>query len=166
MDDIYFMDKALIEARKALDQGEFPVGCVIVQGSRVIATGARQGTTGGAINETDHAEMVALRRLDSLGPDVPRGGLTLYCTMEPCLMCYGAILIAGIGTVVWAYEDAMGGGTACDLSSLPPLYRDRRITIASHVLREKSLALFKAFFQNPANRYWEGSFLAEYTLAQ
>lgn len=166
MDCTYFMEKALLQAREALDQGEFPVGCVIVQGNDIIATGARQGTAGGAVNETDHAEMVALRRLDDLGPNVARDRLTLFCTMEPCLMCYGAILIAGIGNVVWAYEDAMGGGTACDLSTLPPLYRDRRITIVPHILREKSLALFRAFFQNPANDYWAGSFLAEYTLDQ
>lgn len=162
----YFMRKALLQAREALDQGEFPVGCVIVQGNDIIATGARQGTAGGAMNETDHAEMVALRRLDDLGPDVAREDLALYCTMEPCLMCFGAILIAGIGTVVWAYEDAMGGGTACDRSTLPPLYRDRRITIVPHVLREESLALFKSFFQDPDNRYWAGSLLADYTLAQ
>ena len=160
------MRKALLQAREALDQGEFPVGCVIVQGNDIIATGARQGTAGGAMNETDHAEMVALRRLDDLGPDVAREDLALYCTMEPCLMCFGAILIAGIGTVVWAYEDAMGGGTACDRSTLPPLYRDRRITIVPHVLREESLALFKSFFQDPDNRYWAGSLLADYTLAQ
>ena len=166
MDHDYFMGRALLEARDALKRGEFPVGCVIVQGNDVISTGARQGTAGASVNETDHAEMVALRRLDDLGPGIPREELTLFCTMEPCLMCFGAILIAGMGTVVWAYEDAMGGGTACDLSTLPPLYRDRRITIIPHVLREKSLALFKAFFQNPDNRYWAGSPLADYTLAQ
>jgi tRNA(adenine34) deaminase len=166
MDYAYFMGKALLQAQEALDHGEFPVGCVIVQGNDIIATGARQGTAGSSVNETDHAEMVALRRLDDLGPDVARDRLTLYCTMEPCLMCFGAILIAGIGTVVWAYEDAMGGGTACDRSTLSPLYRDRRITIVPHVLREKSLKLFKAFFQNPGNRYWAESLLADYTLAQ
>lgn len=81
-------------------------------------------------------------------------------------MCFGAILIAGIGTVVWAYEDAMGGGTGCDRSSLPPLYRDRRITIVPRVLRHRSLALFKDFFLNPSNGYWAGSLLADYTLSQ
>ncbi|WP_373499997.1 nucleoside deaminase [Desulfococcus sp.] len=166
MDFDYFMGKALLQAREALDRGEFPVGCVIVRGGEVIATGVRRGTAGGAVNETDHAEMIALRRLDELGPHVARGELALFCTMEPCLMCFGAILIAGIGTVVWAYEDAMGGGTACDRSVLPPLYRDRRITIVPRVLREESLALFKAFFQNPENDYCAGTFLAEYTLAQ
>ena len=166
MDYAYFMGKALAQAREALARGEFPVGCVIVRGGEIVATGARQGTAGGAVNETDHAEMVALRRLEALGPDVAREELALFCTMEPCLMCFGAILIAGIGTLVWAYEDAMGGGTACDRSTLPPLYRDRGITIVPGVLRTESLALFQSFFQNPENSYWAGSLLAEYTLAQ
>ena len=60
----------------------------------------------------------------------------------------------------------MCGGTACDRSVLPPLYRDRRITIVPGILRAESLALFKSFFRNPANGYWAGSLLAEYTLAQ
>ncbi|MDX9818172.1 MAG: nucleoside deaminase [Desulfococcus multivorans] len=166
MNHRYFMEKALAQARSALDRGEFPVGCVIVHENEIIAVGAREGTAGGGVNETDHAEMVALRRLDALGIQAPRERLTLYCTMEPCLMCFGAILIAGIGAVVWAYEDAMGGGTGCDRSTLPPLYRDRRITIVSGVLRRESLALFQAFFRDPANAYWSGSFLARYTLAQ
>jgi tRNA(adenine34) deaminase len=68
--------------------------------------------------------------------------------------------------VVWAYEDAMGGGTRCDRSTLPPLYRDRRITVVPRVLRGRSLALFQTFFRNPDNGYWAGSLLAEYTLAQ
>jgi len=166
MDHRYFMGKALAQARSALDRGEFPVGCVIVHENEIIAFGAREGTAGEGVNETDHAEMVALRRLDALGPQVSRDRLTLYCTMEPCLMCFGAILIAGIGAVVWAYEDAMGGGTGCDRSTLPPLYRDRRITIVPRVLRRESLALFQSFFRNPANSYWAGSLLARYTLAQ
>ena len=60
----------------------------------------------------------------------------------------------------------MGGGTSCDLSGMPPLYRDRQITIVPHVLRRKSLDLFRAFFTDPENPYWQGSLLAQYTLEQ
>ncbi|WP_124329485.1 nucleoside deaminase [Desulfonema ishimotonii] len=116
--------------------------------------------------QVDHAEMVALRRLDAMNPDIDRSRITLFCTMEPCLMCYGAILLSGIGTIVYAYEDVMGGGTACDLSALPPLYSDRRIDIVPHVLRRESLELFKAFFENSENSYWQGSLLERYTLEQ
>jgi len=166
VDHARFMTLAITQAKAALDRGEFPVGCVIVGDNAVIATGARQGTAAGGINETDHAEMVALRRLEAAGPAADRSPLAVYCTMEPCLMCFGAILIAGIGTLVWAYEDAMGGGTRCDRSTMTPLYRDRRITIVPGILRTESLALFKTFFRNPDNPYRAGSLLAEYTLAQ
>ena len=92
--------------------------------------------------------------------------LTLYCTMEPCLMCFGATLLSGIKRIVYAYEDVMGGGTRCDLSGLPILYKDTNVTIVPHVLRRQSLELFKAFFLKPENNYWKNSLLAEYTLAQ
>jgi tRNA(adenine34) deaminase len=164
--DYHFMGLALARAQTALDRGEFPVGCVIAAGGSVIATGARQGTAGGGKNETDHAEILALRELESLKPAIDPKQVTLYCTMEPCLMCYGAILIAGINRIAYAYEDAMGGGTGCDLSSLPDLYKKRQVFLIRGLMRARSLALFQAFFSDPANRYWQGSLLAEYTLRQ
>lgn len=162
----HFMGLALAEAASALSQGEFPVGCVIVDGQRVVASGARRGSTGQRPNELDHAEILALRRLNRLDEAMDSSGLTLFCTMEPCLMCYGAILLSGIPEIVFAYEDAMGGGTGCALDRLPPLYAQRRMIITAGVRREESLALFKTFFGNPDNGYWQASHLADYTLAQ
>lgn len=159
-----FMALALEQAEAALASGEFPVGCVIVHGGHVIASGMRRGTTGGTANETDHAEIIALRELDGSRCSAAPKEMTLYCTMEPCLMCYAAIILAGIGRIVYAYEDAMGGGTGCDLTSLPPLYRQSGIEIVPGVMRGRSLTLFKRFFANPDTPYWKGSYLAEYTL--
>jgi len=65
---------------------------------------------------------------------------------------------------VFAYEDAMGGGSGCDRSQMKPLYRDSPIVVRPHVRRDESLALFQKFFADPANRYWRGSLLAQYTL--
>jgi len=164
--DIHFMGRALAAAEKALEQGEFPVGCVLTCENRVVATGARTGTGGGERNEVDHAEIRALRRLADAAPAADPRGLTLYTTMEPCLMCFGAILLYNIGRVVFAYEDVMGGGTRCDLRRLPPLYRSCRTVVTGAVRRRESLLLFKRFFSDPSNGYWRGSRLAEYTLAQ
>jgi tRNA(adenine34) deaminase len=86
--------------------------------------------------------------------------------MEPCLMCFGAILISGIHRIVYAYEDVMGGGTGCDLSRLPALYSGTPVEIVPHLMRDRSLALFKTFFSRPDNLYWKHSALADYTLAQ
>lgn len=160
----FFMRQALQEAQKALLSNEFPVGCVVVSDDRIIATGSRMNTAGRQANELDHAEMVALRKLEAADRDF--SGMTIYATMEPCLMCFGAILINGIGRVVYAYEDAMGGGTACALTGMPSLYKNSNISIISNVLRQESLDLFKAFFSDPQNTYWRGSPLAEYTLSQ
>ena len=164
MDHEFFMRQALQEAQKALLSNEFPVGCVVVSEDTVIATGSRKGTAGQAFNELDHAEMVALRQLEALNRDP--SGMTLYTTLEPCLMCFGALLIHGIGQVVYAYEDAMGGGTGCALARMPALYKDSKISIISNVLRRESLQLFKDFFTNPACTYWQNSLLSEYTLSQ
>lgn len=161
-----FMDKALVEAESALRRGDFPVGCVITDGKRIVASGSREGSSGRRPNELDHAEIMALRRLDQLGEALDPTGLTLFCTMEPCLMCYGAILLSGIPEIVFAYEDAMGGGTGCALDRLPPLYAQRRMIITAGVRRKESLALFKTFFDNPDNGYWQASHLAAYTLGQ
>jgi tRNA(adenine34) deaminase len=81
-------------------------------------------------------------------------------------MCLGALILGGISEVVYAYEDVMGGGTDCNLTGLRPLYRNQKISIVPHILRQQSLELFKAFFRNPENSYWKGSLLAEYTLRQ
>jgi tRNA(adenine34) deaminase len=162
----HFMEKALNQARKALDAGEFPVGCVLVYKGRILVSAFRIGTNAGPGNEVDHAEMMALRRLVDLKENVDPRELTMFCTMEPCLMCLGALLLSGIGEVVYAYEDVMGGGTGCDLTGLTPLYRDQKISIVPHILRQESIELFKEFFQNPENSYWKGSLLAEYTLRQ
>ncbi len=162
----HFMKKALALAEDALAAGEFPVGCVMVHQDRIVATGTRQGTVADASNEIDHAEMVALRGLVEYKPALDPREISVFCTMEPCLMCYAALILAGVATVVFAYEDVMGGGTGCDLTRLKPLYKNSPIEVVPHLMRNESLKIFQTYFSNPANRYWRGSLLAEYTLAQ
>jgi tRNA(adenine34) deaminase len=164
MDYNYFMGKALKQAERALAEGEFPVGCVMVYQNKILVTGSRKGTMGSTTNEIDHAEMVALRRLNQIDDQIDSGQITVFCTMEPCLMCYGALILAGISEIAYAYEDVMGGGTGCDLSRLNPLYKNSPVRVVPGIMRTESLELFKAYFANPANNYWRHSLLAEYTL--
>jgi tRNA(adenine34) deaminase len=161
-----FMGKALELAGGALERGEFPVGCVMVHQDNILVTGVRKGTIANDRNELDHAEMVALRRLTELEKPINHEEVTVFCTMEPCLMCYAALILAGIGKIVYAYEDVMGGGSSCDLARLKPLYKNSPITVVADVMRRESLEMFQAFFSNPDNSYWKNSLLAEYTLAQ
>ena len=160
------MQEALAEARHALDSGEFPVGCVIACGDEVVTRGRRANSRGEAANELDHAEIAALRRLLTEHPAIAPGEVTVYATMEPCLMCYSTLLLNGVRRIVYAYGDAMGGGTNLNLSSLKPLYRQMKVEIILNVCRSESLELFHEFFSNPDNDYWQDSPLAEYTLRQ
>lgn len=166
MSDETFMQQALALAEQALAAGEFPVGCVFVFENRVVASGARCGSTGESTNEIDHAEMIALRRFYGLPPGCDPKKTVAYCTLEPCLMCFGALAIAGIGKIVYAYEDIMGGGTKCPLGHLPDLYVSNSPVIVPKILREKSLALFQTFFNRTDSTYLTESILADYTRRQ
>ena len=168
MNHEYYMKEALVLAEKAFKEGEFPVGSILVYKDEFLAKGIRKGTTGNFVNEVDHAEIMALRNLSERKNcnEINSKEITIYCTMEPCLMCFGAILLSGIGKIVYAYEDVMGGGTGCGIDSLSPLYKNSPVKIIPGILRKESLEIFKAYFSNPSNSYWKGSLLADYTLAQ
>ncbi|PLX51058.1 MAG: tRNA-specific adenosine deaminase [Desulfobulbaceae bacterium] len=161
----HYMQEALYEAAEALAKGEFPVGCVITRNRRIVARAHRTNSRDHA-NELDHAEVTALRHLFRQEAGTSDSPLTIYSTMEPCLMCFATLILNNVRTIVYGYEDAMGGGTGLDLSSLPPLYRTMKISVIPHVMRQESLVLFKEFFSNPAFNYWPDSLLADYTLKQ
>ena len=160
-----FMQAALKVAQTALDQGEFPVGCVMVSENRIVSVGARANSQMGG-NELDHAELVALRALQSSLPETDFSKVTAYSTMEPCLMCFSALILNGIRNIVYGYEDVMGGGSSLDLSSLPPLYSAMQVNVISGVCRQESLKLFKLFFLDGKNHYCRDSLLARYTIDQ
>ncbi len=153
-------------AEQAFNRGDFPVGCVVVSGGRIIAGGARTGSRPPRANEIDHAEMLALRQLADQALALSGTEASIYCTMEPCLMCYGAILLAGIERIVYGFEDVMGGATRSKWESFAPLYRDSTVQVVEGVRRSECLSLFRRFFQDPQNAYWQGSVLADYTLSQ
>lgn len=164
--DRFFMREALKDARAALDRKEFPVGCVMVCRDRIVARGRRMHSRGVGLVELDHAEVVALRNLAASGAPVGMDRVVVYATMEPCLMCYSTLLLNGIRRIVYAYEDAMGGGTNLPLRRLSPLYREMAVAVEAGVCRSESLSLVKAFFADPDNGYWKDSLLARYTLEQ
>jgi tRNA(adenine34) deaminase len=159
-----FMRRALAEGEAALDEGEFPVGCVFIRDGEIIASGRRKNSSGPLANEIDHAEVSVLRSLLGSAPGTDCSRITAYSTMEPCLMCYSTLLLSGIRRFVWGYEDIMGGATGLRLHELNELYAGMRVEIIPHVLRRECLQLFREFFLR--HSYWENSALAEYTLAQ
>lgn len=159
-----YMHAALEEARQALAEGEFPVGCVLVADGRITARSRRLNSSAVRCNEIDHAEILALRRLIGEQPDLDLQGVTVYSTLEPCLMCYSTLLLSGVRSFVWAYEDVMGGGTNLPLRMLNTLYAHMQVQLVDRVLRQESLELFQQFFRSGS--YWQDSLLARYTLEQ
>jgi len=158
-----FMKRALEIAEDMLAHGYLPVGAVLVKGNKVIADNAFVKGDKENLQRLDHAEVVALRRLFQKEVDINVNDVTLYCTFEPCLMCYSSAIIAGITKIVFAYEDVMGGGTNINHAALQPFYSEITMNITNDVCRDESLALFKQYFKNPDNAY-AGKLLESYTL--
>ncbi|WP_457576274.1 nucleoside deaminase [Desulfomarina sp.] len=165
-DHTYFMEAALEMARRALVEGEFPVGCIIAYDGKIVADGRRWNCNRENGSELDHAEIIALRNLSGKQNRVDMTKVTVYSTMEPCLMCFTALLVNGITRFVYGYEDVMGGGTNLPLKMLSPLYRSLDVSIIGGILRKESLELFQTFFSSPDCDYLKDTLLAEYTLQQ
>lgn len=159
-----FMGAALAEAGAALKAGEFPVGVVLVADGEILVRAGRRNSRAQSRNEIDHAEINALRILLREHAQVEPSRVSVYSTMEPCLMCYSTLLLSGIRRFVWAYEDVMGGGTNLALQQLTPLYQAMQVDLVAGVLRQESLALFQLFFRE--HDYWQDSLLSRYTLSQ
>jgi tRNA(adenine34) deaminase len=107
MDDEYYMQQALKEARKAYAEDEVPIGAVIVMDDKIIARGHNQ--TERLTDATAHAEIIALTSaFNHLGSKYLPGA-SIYITVEPCLMCAGALYWSKIGRVVFGAEDEKNG---------------------------------------------------------
>jgi tRNA(Arg) A34 adenosine deaminase TadA len=107
MDDIAYMQLALAEARTAAERGEVPVGCAIALGDRVLA---RAGNcTIADCDPSAHAEIVALRAAAKALGNYRLNGAAVYVTVEPCVMCAGAMIQARIARLVYGCDDLKGG---------------------------------------------------------
>lgn len=133
---------ALEEARQAAREGEVPVGAVVAVNGRVLAKGHNQ--TEALTDVTAHAEMIALTSAQAGlgGRALPE--CTLYVTVEPCLMCAGAIGWARVGRIVWGADDPKKGFSShYGLSPFHP-----KAVTQSGVLAEECSELMKEFFRN------------------
>ncbi len=156
-DDRSFMEVALKQAREAAAQGEVPVGAVLVADGDIVATGRNTREASG--DPTAHAEMVAIRAV--VDPDTPTrwrlGGTTLYVTLEPCLMCMGAVIQARIDRVVYGCADPRGGAahTLYRLGEDPRL--NHAVEVQGGVLADESAALLRTFFARLRARTKKGA---------
>ncbi|MBE2231491.1 MAG: nucleoside deaminase [Chitinophagaceae bacterium] len=142
MTDEYFMMQALKEARRAFEEEEIPIGAVVVIEKRIIARG--HNMTERLQDPTAHAEMIALTSaFNAMGSKyLPEA--TLYVTVEPCLMCAGALYWSKIGRVVYGADDEKNGykRTAGDNRALHP-----KTELVKGVLQDECAALMKEFFR-------------------
>ena len=138
-DDNYYMGLALDEARKAMEAGEVPVGAVVVAGGRVAGRGHNLTERLGDV--TAHAEMQAITAAaNSLGGKY-LDDATLYVTLEPCLMCAGAIGWAQVGRVVWGADDPKKGYRRYSEAVFHP-----KTTVVRGILGGECEALMTSFF--------------------
>jgi tRNA(adenine34) deaminase len=139
-----FMRLALREASSALHLGEVPVGAAVVLGEEVLATGFNQ-----PIHTQDpsaHAEMVALRTAARVRGNYRLTGTTLYVTLEPCLMCVGALVLARVGTLVYGAAEPKFGAIR-SLMKVEDLALTHRFDVVSGVLEEECRKLVVDFFK-------------------
>jgi tRNA(adenine34) deaminase len=143
--DERWMQEALLLAARAGEAGEVPVGAVVVSDGRVIGRGHNQME--GLLDPTAHAEMLAITAAANTLKSWRLDGTTLYVTLEPCVMCIGAMLNARIARLVFATHDPKRGavGSIVDLSEEERL--NHHLDVSSGPLREESSALLKAFFE-------------------
>lgn len=139
------MAEALKQARRAASTGEVPVGAVAVRAGEVISRGYNRKES--ATDPTAHAEMIAIRRAAKKLGSWRLSGVTLYVTLEPCLMCMGAIIQARIPHVVFASFDPKAGacGSLYDVSDDERL--NHRLKVTTGVCDAESSALLKGFFK-------------------
>ena len=142
--DSIWMTEAIKEARKALEEGEVPIGAVVVSRGKIVGRGHNRVES--LKDATAHAEIIALGAASTGTGDWRLEDSTLYVTVEPCLMCLGAMFMSRVARLVFGTTDSRGGacGGAVDLARLK--YMDREITIDGGILAEECKGLLLEFF--------------------
>ena len=144
--DVEFMRAALAEARAAGEAREVPIGAVVVFEDRIIATG--QNSVLRRLDPTAHAEIVAMRVAAQVLGNYRLLGCVLYCTLEPCAMCAGALIHARVGRLVYAAPDPKAGACGSVLSVLNHPQLNHQMPVEQGVLGEESAELLRNFFRD------------------
>ena len=139
-----FMLMALDEAKKAYENKEVPVGCVIVKDNQVIVKAHNEVIKNK--NSNDHAEIVALKKASALLSSTHLNNLEIYVTLEPCIMCIGAILNANIKKLVFGAYDTKEGFISSKID-LTPLLKNKPLEIYGGIMEDECSLLIKSFFK-------------------
>ncbi len=140
-----WMRLALEQAKLALHAGEVPIGAVVVLGDAVIGRAFNQPI--GRHDPTAHAEILAMREAAQAAGNYRLTGATLYVTVEPCLMCAGAMVHARIATLVFGAPEPRTGAVASNLQALGLAHHNHRVEVIAGVLEADCRDLVQAFFR-------------------
>ena len=145
MDDILYMREALKEAEEALQKGEIPVGAIMVRNGDIIGRGSNNRSLKNS--PLGHAEIVAMQEASKVLKNWRFDDCTLYVTLEPCVMCAGAMIQSRLGTLVYGARDPKAGavGSLYDILRDPRMYH--RCIVRSGILKEECAELLRIFFQ-------------------
>jgi tRNA(adenine34) deaminase len=143
--DEQWMRYALNRARQAGEQGEVPVGAVVVINGDIVAEGLNEPI--GTGDPTAHAEIVALRRAATQIGNYRVAGASLYVTIEPCLMCVGAMVHARIARLVYGAVEPKAGAIESAFRALEHPTLNHRFEVTGGLLADEARAVMQAFFR-------------------
>lgn len=146
--DEVFMRAALEEAKIALEKGNMPIGCVIVHDGEIVSAGHNIVDS----DQTDlgHAEMVAVRHIEQRLFSQLKGKCEVFCTMEPCLMCFGALANYRFKRITFSVSDRFAGVGATQ--GLPAYYQNRKIEIIPGLLKQETMELMQKYVKQSGRR--------------
>lgn len=150
MSDEYWLRCAIILASEAAREGEVPVGAVVVLNQQVIGCGYNRPIAN--CDPTAHAEIMALRHAAQTVGNYRLPGAVLYCSLEPCAMCAGAIIQARLAKVVFAALDPKAGAVRSVMQLLDHPALNHRVPVEHGLLADEAGQLLKQFFQDRRGR--------------
>lgn len=145
MEHEYYMHQALQEARRAIEHEDVPVGAVIVHGKKIIARAHNQVEM--LKDPTAHAEMLAITQAAAALSSERLTEAVLYSTLEPCVMCAGALVLARVKVIYYAAADEKAGACGSVLDVVTDERLNHQVKVVHGLLAEESRALLRDFFK-------------------
>jgi len=145
MTDEFFMKEALKQAQKAYDEDEVPIGAVAVYKNQIIGRGHNQ--TERLQDPTAHAEIIAITAAANALSSWRLKDVDIYTTVEPCIMCAGALVLARVRRIIFGTRDEKFGGCGSVFDIVNEKRLNHQIKITEGILKEQAAGLLKSFFE-------------------
>ena len=140
----FLMREALVQAKKALKKGEVPIGAVVILGDEIIGRGYNQPIT--MKDPTAHAEIIALKEASNRLDNYRLNEAIIYTTLEPCLMCAGALVHARIKKIIFAAQDTKSGVVVNNGGLIQSEFLNHKVSFEGGILEKEASKLLKDFF--------------------